>query len=448
MVSAARRALPPAALPLVAVQLALLSVFDLAAHLWATLALLLGGFLALAWALRRLRSPDAARPLPILAVAALLRLLAVPLPPTLSDDVWRYLWDGRLAAAGGNPYLVAPASPATEPLRDGLWRRLPHRDVPTIYPPLALAAFSIASRLPASPWALKTIIAGADLAACALLVSLAGRLRLAPGRAVAYAWNPLVVLETAGMGHVDALGVLAVLATALALTARPRRVALAAAAAAAGVLAKLLPAAALPLWARLCGRPGRFAAVSLALVGLAFAPVFVATGGLPPGWRIYAISWEFNGPLFEPLWRLLDLAGVPAGTVRLLDQLKLWTGEHGFWNRFYPYAYPQLLAKLLLGAAALVAVAASLRETRLVEANCRLFGRLLLLSATVYPWYLLWVLPWAALAGGSAWLLVAALAPLAYLAQPGGVDPFPWLYLSIWGPPLVLSLWRRRWSTG
>jgi hypothetical protein len=442
---------PPlaAVAPLVAVQVALLAVFELAAHLWLTLALLLGGSLALAWALYRLRPPAAASARSILVLAALLRLLALPLPPTLSDDVWRYLWDGRLAAAGGNPYRDAPASPATEPLRDELWRRLPHRGVPTIYPPLAIAVFSIASRLPASPWALKAILAGADLAACALLVALAGRLNLPLARAVAYAWNPLVVLETAGMGHVDALGVLAALAAALALAARPPRVGPAAAAAAAGVLAKLLPVAALPLWARLSGRPARFAAAAVALVVLGFAPVLATSGGLPAGWRIYAISWEFNGPLFEPLWRLLAAAGAPGWAAGLLDRLKLLTGEHELWNRFYPYAYPQLLAKLVLGAGAAVAIAASLGETRLVGGSARLFGRLLLLSATVYPWYVLWVLPWAALEGASAWMLLAALLPLAYLAQPGGVDPFPWLQLAIWGPPLALVLWRRRrWSSG
>jgi hypothetical protein len=438
-----------AALPLVAVQMALLWVFELAAHLWLTVALLLCGSLALAWALRRLRPPAALGARSILAFAALLRLLALPLPPTLSDDVWRYVWDGRMAAAGGNPYRDAPASPATEPLRDELWRRLPHREVPTIYPPLALAVFSIASRLPVSPWALKAILAGADLGACALLVALAGRLGFPLARTVAYAWNPLAVLETAGMGHVDTLGVLAVLAAALALAARPPRVGPAAAAAAAGVLAKLLPVAALPFWARLSGRPTRFAAAAVTLVALAFAPVFAAAGGLPAGWRIYAVSWEFNGPLFEPLWRLLQVAGAPEWTAGLLDRLKLLTGEHEFWNRFYPYAYPQLIAKLVLGAGALTAIAASLRETRLVEGSARLFGRLLLLSATVYPWYALWVLPWAALEGSGAWILLAALLPLAYLAQPGGVDLFPWLQLAIWGPPLALLLWRhRRWSSG
>ena len=75
----------------------------------------------------------------VLALAALLRLLLLPLPPELSRDVWRYLWEGRVAAAGGNPYVTAPDAPSLVGLRDEGWARVHHRDVPTVYPPLPLA---------------------------------------------------------------------------------------------------------------------------------------------------------------------------------------------------------------------------------------------------------------------------------------------------------------------
>ena len=71
-------------------------------------------------------------------VAALLRVIALPLPPTLSDDIYRYVWDGKVIGAGLNPYLLAPQAADLEPLRDELWDRLPHREVETVYPPVAL----------------------------------------------------------------------------------------------------------------------------------------------------------------------------------------------------------------------------------------------------------------------------------------------------------------------
>ncbi|MDP9120593.1 MAG: hypothetical protein M3O15_04370, partial [Acidobacteriota bacterium] len=130
----------------------------------------------------------------------LLRLPLLPLPLTLSDDVLRYVWDGKVASAGRNPYALSPEAEELAPLRDEAWRHLPHRGLPTVYPPLAIAAFSIAARLPFPILAWKGLATAADLAACALLLALARRTGRPEGLAVWYAWNPLAALETAGMG--------------------------------------------------------------------------------------------------------------------------------------------------------------------------------------------------------------------------------------------------------
>lgn len=427
-------------LPLLAVNLGLLAIFDLTRHPALTLALLGAAFLWLILVSRRLASAIPGRT--ILWGALLLRLPLLALPPSLSDDAWRYLWDGKVAAAGFNPYALAPAAEELAPLRDEAWQRLPHKEVPTVYPPLAVAAFSIATRFPFPLLAWKGIATGADLAACALLLALARRLGAPEGRTLWYAWNPLVALEISGMGHVDALGVMAVLGTLFFLIDR-RRAGAAAAWAAAGVLAKLVPLAAFPLWARRSGRPAWFLAASLGLVAAAGLPVLAATRGVPPGLLTYGVSWEFNGPLFEPLWRGLDWMGAAPALATLLDRLKDWTGEHELWNPLYPYLYPQLLAKVLLGAGMLAAVALSLREDEPVAGTERLFGRLLLCSATVYPWYLLWVLPFAALSRRLPWLALSGLILLSYIPQLLGVPLFPWVYLAIWGPFAALLVRER-----
>src|SRR4029077_8073203 len=116
-------------------------------------------------------------------------------------------------------------------------------------------------------------------------------------------WNPLVTLEVAGMGHVDALGVAAVVAGVLFLLSPPEKTregqqgpqgrqgqqeksgfpGRLAAWAAAGALAKLVPLAAFPMWARQTGRPWRFLGLAGGLVALALAPVVIASRGVPPG---------------------------------------------------------------------------------------------------------------------------------------------------------------------
>jgi hypothetical protein len=442
------------ALPLLAVDLGLLQVSDLAHHPLLTLGLLGSAFLWLPFAARRTESAAGTTSRAIWLSALILRLALMPLPLTLSDDALRYLWDGKVASAGFNPYALPPVATELIPLHDDMWLRLPHTDVPTVYPPLALTAFSIASRLPFPLLAWKALATAADLAACALLLALARRRGLSPGRTVWYAWNPLVALEVAGMGHVDALGVAAMVGAVLCLTPRPRaegaeerRTPLSAGLwAAAGVLAKLAPLAALPMWARQSGRPVRFLAVALGLTAAAALPVLLATGGVPPGLVRYGLTWEFNGPLFEPLWRLLDAAGAAPALARGVDRLKEWTEMWEAWNPVYPYLYPQLLAKAVLGAGMVAAVARSLRDRDPVAGTGRLFGALLLLSATVYPWYLLWVLPWAALARHTAWRALSALILLSYLPKIAGVPLMPWVFLSIWIPFGVLLVVGEGWG--
>jgi hypothetical protein len=432
-------------IPLLAPLFGLLLVFDLAHHPVSTLLLLGAAFLGLVYAVRRLSAPERRPGGTMLLGAAALRLVLLPLPLTLSDDALRYLWDGKVAMSGQNPYALPPAAPVLIPLRNEIWRRLPHSDVATVYPPLSIAAFSITSLLPFPLLAWKSLAAVTDLGTCALLLALARRRGIPEARTVWYAWNPLVLLEVAGMGHVDALGVAALVATVLALTPRPggaRRWDRAALGAAAGVLAKLAPLAALPMWARQSGRPVRFLGAALGLAAVAFLPVLTATGGIPPGLLRYGISWEFNGPIYEPLWRLLDAAGAAPALKSLLDHLKVWTGEYEAWNPLYPYLYPQLLAKALLALGMAAAALRSLREKDPVVGTGRLFGALLLLSATVYPWYLLWVLPWAALARNRAWLALSGLILLSYLTKMMELPLMPWIYFGIWGPFAVL--WIRQ----
>lgn len=430
------------AAPLIVVHVALLSVYDLGRHPGLTLALLGAAFASHAWAVRRLELDVS--PASVLVIAAVLRILLLPLPPTLSDDILRYRWDGRVAVAGHNPYRLAPESSELSELRDEVWQRMPHKEVPTVYPPLALGVFSIASLLPAPALAIKLLLTAADLLTCALLLRLALALGVPAGRTLWYAWSPLATIEVAGMGHVDALVALAIVATvALLLRGRP---ATAAAAAAAGVLAKLVPAVALPMWSRQSGKPWRFLALASALILAAIGPFLLALGGPPPGLVTYGVSWEFNGPLYEPVWRLFDVIGLDHRIKDGLDTLKAWTGRHDELNHVYPLVYPQLLAKAALLALLAIFVAASLRATAPLAGSGRLLAGVLLCSATLYPWYLLWILPLAALARHRAWLALAGSIQLSYLPQLAGVPLFPWLFALIWLPFFFLLL-VERWSS-
>ena len=131
-----------------------------------------------------------------------------------------------------------------------------------------------------------------------------------------------------------------------------------------------------------------------------------------------------------------------------LDRIKLWTGAHEFWNRLYPWVYPRLLAKGLLAALLATILWRIWRDpdAGAAAATGRTFAALVLCSATVYPWYLLWMLPWAALARQPAWLALSGLILLSYLPQFAPTPLVPWVFAAIWLPFAGL-LWRHRtWS--
>ncbi len=250
------------------------------------------------------------------------------------------------------------------------------------------------------------------------------------------------------MGHVDALAVAGAVAAVTLLAAPRPRPAAAGAAAALGVLAKLGPLAALPLWTRHATRRVRFLGVAGGLTVLLLAPVVLSVGGVPPGLVTYGVEWEFNGPLYEPLWRSLDTVDVAGWAARTLDAYKEATEQWTRWNFLYPWFYPQFFAKVLLALLALGVVIRSAFDRNLLAGTRRLFGGLLLVAATVYPWYLLWVLPWAVLTASWAWIVLSASILLVYVPQHLGGELFPVWFLLAWLPfwiALLVPHVRRRW---
>ena len=444
-----KRGTVAAALGVLVTLTALVAFFDVGQRPFLTAALLVlfaGAFLFALWATWN-ASPSRGV---LLGVAVLLRLVALDLPPTLSDDVYRYIWDGRVLVAGFNPYTEAPDASRLAELRDELWQRMPPRGVETVYPPLALAFFSIAGLATHPVLAWKAMILVAEALSCWLLLGLVARRRLPTGRAVGYLWSPLVVIESTGMGHVDALGVLPLLA-ALVLVDRgsadrerrgssslPRTVG-AALLLCASVLTKLVPLLLVPLWTKLSTRPRAFGAAFLVGLGAVLLPVLFTSGGLPPGLVTYGTSWEFNGPLFEPLWRLINTVRLDSA-VKLLLGLGVYVGLSEILEPLYRYVYPQFLARLFLMLMLFWVVVRSTLRQQLMRGSLDLLTAMILFSATVYPWYLLWALPFACLTGRKVWLLLSVSLLAVYTHELFDVELFPWTYLLVWMPPLLYRL--------
>lgn len=360
----------------------------------------------------------------VLALAALMRLAVLLAPPYLSDDINRYVWDGRVEAAGINPYRFVPSDPHLAALRDRtIFLNINRSDyAPTIYPPIAEYIFFIGTRLSESLTAMKATLVAFELVAVLLLLRLLDDWRLPRERILIYAWHPLTLWEFAGSGHVDAAVVTFLV---LALWARRRQAAwLTGSALAAAALVKFFPAVLFPALYRRWG--WKMPVAAAATVILAYAP-FIGAGsqvlGFLPGY-LREEGLQSGSGFF--LWNLLR------GVAPL---------EH-----VGPALY------LALGAATLLALAVHslfTAEGRYLASAMTLAVASMVLFSPHYPWYFAWLVPLICFTPRPSVLYLTLACPLLYFV-PGGPDPegarmpFEW---AIYGPFAVLvafELWRQR----
>ena len=296
-----------------------------------------------------------------LVLAAVWHVEFLRLPAGPDDDIHRYVWDGRLQRLGYNPYLVVPSDPAVKGLHTAETRNLNNPDLPSPYPPGAQLFFRAVTAIQESTFALKVAFVICELAIILLLLDLLRR-KQAAHLVLAFAWNPLLAIEVAGSGHIDIVGALLLLVSAAALVRRWR--APAAVALGLAIAVKLLPVVLLPLyWKRVRIRD---ATLATAVVGLLYAP-FLNHGRVPLGsLGTYVTSFRFNGPVFAALHQVAP----PQLLVGLAVLVGLATAT--WLRRAAPETSPDLFAWPMFAWP----MAASL-----------------LCAPVVFPWYLLWLLP-------------------------------------------------------
>lgn len=215
-------------------------------------------------------------------------------PVGTDSDMMRYLWDGRVQRFGYNPFAVLPADPALAHTHNDATRQMPSRRQATPYPPAAQLFFRLVVSIRDSPRAMRLALIGCDILTILVIWRWLVATRRSPWLALAYAWNPLVVLEVGHSGHIDALGALWIAASAYWLSRR--RTALASIAFALAVATKLLPIVLAPLYlGRVRVRDAAAAGGLLAALYLTFAH----DGTLPVGALPNVIAGiRFNGPTF------------------------------------------------------------------------------------------------------------------------------------------------------
>jgi alpha-1,6-mannosyltransferase len=296
----------------------------------------------------------------VLVCLALSVLWPVPfllIPAGPRDDLHRYVWDGRLQRLGYNPYTAIPADPALADLHTSETRELNNPDLPSPYPAGAQLFFRAVTAIYESTFAFKVALLGCDLAIILVLFDVLRRIGREEHWVLAYAWNPLLATEVAGGGHIDMLGVLRLLVSAAVLTRRSR--AMAAVALGLAVAVKFLPFVLAPLyWRRLRIRDALLAAF---VVGLLYVPL-LERGRIPAGsLGTYVQRFRFNDPIFATVERVVNRRAAAVLAVLLGLVTALWLRRKQQACCWDAWVWP---------------MAASLAGT-----------------PALYPWYLLWLLP-------------------------------------------------------
>ena len=349
--------------------------------------------------------------------ALLLRLAYLPVGPGLTDDLFRYIWDGWLQWEGVNPYRYVPSNPSLSAYHDtALYEALNSKQYYSIYPPLSQAFFAMGGFVYNGSWVpsyytLKILFVTAEFAGTLLLSRLTTARNL-----LLYAWNPLVLIEIAGQGHTEALLVPLLLGAVWAV--RRGRGRLASLAVAGAGLVKLYPFALGPYLLRRFGWravwPG---ALLVGTLSLPYAALYVLPH-IKASADLFAQLFEFNaGPYYA-----------------LKHVLWAWTGAD--WSK----TLGPLFRGLFLAALPVLYGLDAWRDWSFRRASLLLLGTLFILSTTVHPWYLVPLLSLCVLGSQPSWhwLWLGLCSIGTYLFYVGG--PY-WIWVWIgWGGAGVLWL--------
>ena len=452
----------------------------------------------------------------IWAVAVISRVLLLPSYPIQEIDLYRYIWDGEVAAAGVSPFEYAPeeviaaldtgpkpafdsqGSTPTSNLdvltglcehqagTDQVLRRIHFAELPTVYPLVSQVVFAaVAFVTPESAsvsvhvLVMKAAIVLFDLLTIASMSWLLNLSRLSPAYVIAYAWNPLVLKEFAGSGHLDSIAVFfAVTAVAFLVRAQSRchehpvRVSLwimPSALLAAGFGAKLFPVVLLPLFLAFAFRSSATWRIGLArVVTMAFAFVAIASlcvvplmlpravaesesgenslttapsesftppvpseTGVNPGtsttdgFKAFFSSWQMNDVIFSVLLenvRYRDGSRADAWYGVTPSRFRRWVSQRAS-DVFAcdPRQASFLVARII--TAFIFALIVLWSVLRIDAADVRQLGQLSFLtlawfwalSPTLNPWYWTWALPLLPLTKSRGWWLISGLLTLYYL---------------------------------
>ncbi len=321
----------------------------------------------------------------IFGAAIVFRAILLPLPPGLSPDSWRYLWDARVTLLGYSPYVYPPNTKAFAPLVDSIFANMRFRNVPTLYPPGAQAVYLLSYLLaPSNLYFMKGLFILFDMATCVGLAFLLKKRGLDPRRVIIYAWCPLPIVEFAIQGHVDAITLPFMVLTVLcALSTRRGSRVLTGFLIGIATLTKLYPIFLLIVVVR--RRDWALVSTCLATIVIGYIPYYILGNGQIFGFfSSFASEQGGNGGIIPiVIFKIYSFHNAQLATII--------TVEH-------------VVDVIVVAIASLIVFLLRARERISMEAATMvLIGVIFAISSRVFPWYTTTLLPWIAMMIGPVW---------------------------------------------
>lgn len=315
------------------------------------------------------------------------------------SDVWRYLWDGHVLDNEINPYVYAPNDPYLDSLTelgtdvfyqwDDIRDNVNYPHVPTIYPPLSQWFFRLSYQIaPGSVAIVKLLLILCEFVGIFFLILTLRKLYLPPYLILLYAWNPLIIKTIAGSAHMDALLVCFFGILSYGVVSKKKWIIIASWAAA--ILIKLSPILLLPFLFKRIKWYGITLAIALVIAG--YLPFSDAGMQLFAGFSTFAGEWQFNAGPFQ--------------LVHYITALFLQTDT---------FTVASIITKLLtIAVIGILFFKDDASPTYFFKAATLSFGIFLLLSPTVMPWYISWILPFAVISRQNYWFIFSFLLLFAF----------------------------------
>lgn len=351
----------------------------------------------------------------IWVVAILARAVLIFTEPTLENDYWRYLWDGRVLANGINPYSFKPLDPALDHLDVSYRHLIGWKQYGTIYPPFSILVFAISHLIAGdSLTGLKVALTLFDLGTGAVLLFWFKGLGIAPKWSALYFLNPLVLKEIANSGHLDSIAVFfSVLAAFLMWRSGGRFsgrkifslsgwTALAMA-----VASKIYPICFVPLFFKVDRSRWLGALTFLGLLLIAYSPFLTAGFHMLNGTEAFAKHWIFNASFYRFFQNGVPILLSGLGEMKVLSEVTA-----SFLLREDRLA--KGLVALIFGVFTLYRALKIKGPNDLPQELVNVVGAILLLSPVVNAWYVLWIVPFVCITRHVPWLVFTFLVFASY----------------------------------